>query len=409
MFDTDRWREIWSSITSNKLRTALSGLTIALALFVFITLYGLGNGLQNGFQQEFFKANSLNISVNGGTTTEPYNGFKQGRTIELDVKDFNFIQHSFPDEIKSIVSTIAKTDTIRNEANSGSYSITGVYPAYEGMINEKMTLGRFINQKDMDNQSKSIVIGRLVAQDFYPNQIAIGKYLQIGSSMYQIVGVFESADGGDNAERALYAPFTTFRTIYATDKVSSIIITPKDGMALSDISKLANAIEYNLKARHNVAPSDYGGVWVRNAADAMEDTNQFFVILTIIVFVIGGGSLIAGIVSIGNIMVFSVKERTKEIGIRKALGATPANVLALILQEAIMITIIFGAIGIALAALLVENIGDSLEEYFIYNPGVETNSLVMACIILFVAGTVSGLIPALNAARIKPIDALRDE
>lgn len=409
MFDSDRWREIWSSITSNKLRTALSGLTIALALFVFITLYGLGNGLQNGFQQEFFKANSLNITVNGGTTTEPYNGFKQGRTIELDIKDFDFIQHSFPDEIKSIVSTIAKSDTIRNEANSGSYSITGVYPEYEGMINEKVTLGRFVNQKDMENQSKSIVIGRLVAQDFYPNQVAIGKYLQIGSSVYQIVGVFESKDGGDNAERALYAPFSTFKTIYATDKVSSIIITPKDGMALSDISKLANAIEYNMKGRHNVAPSDYGGVWVRNAAETMEDTNQFFFILTIIVFIIGGGSLIAGIVSIGNIMVFSVKERTKEIGIRKALGATPFNVLALILQEAIMITIIFGAIGIALAALLVENIGDSLEEYFIYNPGVETNSLVMACIILFVAGTVSGLIPALNAARIKPIDALRDE
>ncbi|MDO3385931.1 ABC transporter permease, partial [Gilvimarinus sp. SDUM040013] len=125
-------------------------------------------------------------------TTEPYNGFKQGRTIELDVKDFDFIKHSFPDEIKSIVSTISKSDTIRNEANSGSYSITGVYPEYESMINENVTLGRFINKKDMENQSKSIVIGRLVAQDFFPNQIAIGKYLQLGSSMYQVVGVFES-------------------------------------------------------------------------------------------------------------------------------------------------------------------------------------------------------------------------
>ena len=190
MFDTDRWREIWSSISSNKLRTSLSGLTIALALFVFITLYGLGNGLQNGFQQEFFKANSLNISVNGGTTTEPYKGFKQGRTIELDIKDYHFIKNSFPDEIKYIVSTIDKMDTIRNEANSGSYSITGVYPEYESMINETVTSGRFINQKDMDNQAKSIVVGRLVAQDFIPNQVAIGKYLQIGETMYRILGVF---------------------------------------------------------------------------------------------------------------------------------------------------------------------------------------------------------------------------
>ena len=409
MFDVDRWREIWSSISSNKLRTSLSGLTIALALFVFITLYGLGNGLQNGFQKQFFKSNSLNISVSGGTTTEPYKGFKQGRTIDLDVKDYNFIKNSFSDQIKYVIATIAKSDTIRNNSNSGSYSITGVYPEYESMINEEISLGRFINNKDMDNQAKSIVVGRLVAQDFFPNQIAIGKYLQVGKSMYQIVGVFESADGGDNADRALYAPFTTFRTVYATDKVSSIIITPKDGMSLPDISKLADAIDVNMKGRHNVSPEDYGGLRVRNAAEAMEDTNQFFLILTIIVFIIGGGSLIAGIVSIGNIMVFTVKERTKEIGIRKALGATPWSVLSLILQESILITIIFGAVGIALAALVVENIGDSLEEYFIYNPGVETNSLVMACIILFVAGTVSGLIPALNAARIKPIDALRDE
>ena len=409
MFDIDRWREIWSSISSNKLRTALSGLTIALALFVFITLYGLGNGLQNGFQKQFFKANSLNITLSGGTTSVPYNGYKQGRTIELDLNDFNFIEKSFPDQIKSVVSTIAKTDTIRNEVNSGSYSITGVYPQYENMINEEVTSGRFINQKDMNNQAKSIVIGRLVVQDFFPNQIPLGKYLQVGNAMYQVVGVFKSKDGGDNAERALYTPFSTFKIIYATDKVSSIIVTPKDGLGLSEISDLAKTIEYNMRIRHNVAASDYSGLWVRNAAEDMEQTNQFFVILTVIVLVIGGGSLIAGIVSIGNIMIFSVKERTKEIGIRKALGATPFNVLSLILQEAILITIIFGILGIALASLVVENIGDSLEEYFIFNPGVEMKSLIVASVILFVSGTISGLIPALSAARIKPIDALRDE
>jgi len=277
------------------------------------------------------------------------------------------------------------------------------------MINEEVTSGRFINQKDMNNQAKSIVIGRLVAQDFFPNQIPLGKYLQVGNAMYQVVGVFKSKDGGDNAERALYTPFSTFKIIYATDKVSSIIVTPKDGLGLSEISDLAKTIEYNMRIRHNVAASDYSGLWVRNAAEDMEQTNQFFVILTVIVLVIGGGSLIAGIVSIGNIMIFSVKERTKEIGIRKALGATPFNVLSLILQEAILITIIFGILGIALASLVVENIGDSLEEYFIFNPGVEMKSLIVASVILFVSGTISGLIPALSAARIKPIDALRDE
>lgn len=408
MFDIDRWSEIWASISSNKLRTSLSGLTIALALFVFITLFGLGNGLQNGFQSQFFNANSLNISISGGRTSESYRGYTKGRDITLKERDLTFIQHSFPDQIKYAVATIAKSDTVRNGNNSGTYSITGVPPDYEFTINEKVTLGRFINEKDIKNQAKSIVVGRLVAQDFFPGQIAIGQSLQIGQGVYQIVGIFESADGGDNAERAIYAPYSTFKTIYATDEVSSIVITPKENLSLGDIKKLATAIDYNLKNRYNISPNDYSGLRVRNFAEAMEETDQFFFILTVIVFIIGGGSLIAGVVSIGNIMVFSVKERTKEIGIRKALGATPASILTLIMQEAIVITLFFGAIGIMMATILVENIGDSLEEYFIFNPGVDSKSLVLATVILFVAGTVSGMLPALRAARIKPIDALRD-
>lgn len=409
MFDIDRWSEIWASISNNKLRTSLSGLTIALALFVFITLFGLGNGLQNGFQSQFFSANSLNITISGGTTSESFNGFKKGRTITLKEADYIFIKNSFPDQIKYIVGTIDKSDTVRSENNSGSYSVSGVLPEYVEMINEEMTLGRFINEKDIKEQAKNVVVGRLVAQDFYPNQVAIGKYLQIGKGVYQIVGVFESKDGGDNAERKIYSPYSTFKTIYATDEVSQIVITPKDRLSLQEIKKLANTIETNLKSRQNIAPNDYSGLYVRNAAEAMDETNNFFFALTLIVFVIGGGSLIAGIVSIGNIMVFSVKERTKEIGIRKALGATPLSVLTLIMQEAIIITLVFGSIGILAAILIVESIGDSLEEYFIFNPGVDSKSLVLATIILFVAGTISGLIPALRAAKIKPIEALRDE
>ena len=408
MFDIDRWAEIWASISSNKLRTSLSGLTIALALFVFITLFGLGNGLQNGFQKNFFNANSLNITISGGTTSESYNGYTKGREIKLKDRDLYFIQKSFPKQIKYAVANIVKSDTVRNEVNSGTYSVTGVFPEYENIINEKVIEGRFINDKDMTNITKSIVIGRLVAKDFFPNQIAVGNYLQIGKGVYQVVGIFESADGGDNAERAIYTPFSTFKVIYATDDVSSIIITPKDNLDLEEINNLANTIEYNLKKRYNVAPNDYSGIFVRNAAQDIEETNSFFYALTIIVFIIGGGSLIAGIVSIGNIMVFSVKERTNEIGVRKALGATPLSVLTLIMQEAIIITLLFGAIGIGLATLLVENIGDALADYFIVDPGVDSKSLILATIILFIAGTISGLIPALRAARIKPIEALRD-
>ncbi len=188
----------------------------------------------------------------------------------------------------------------------------------------------------------------------------------------------------------------------------SITIAPKDGSS-NALKEFSDELKNDLKARHKVSPTDPTGIRIWDAAEQMSNTNAFFFVLSIIVFVIGGGSLIAGIVSIGNIMVFSVKERTKEIGIRKALGASPFHIISLIMQEAIVITLLFGVIGIVSATLLVENINESLIDYFIYNPGVSTASLVLACVILFVAGFLAGFIPARYAAKIKPIDALRDE
>ncbi|MGB7499937.1 MAG: FtsX-like permease family protein, partial [Moheibacter sp.] len=206
-----------------------------------------------------------------------------------------------------------------------------------------------------------------------------------------------------------YVPITTLQTIYGTDELPSITIAPKDGMSTADLGQFAEDLRSDLKSRHTVSQTDEGGIRVWDSSEQMSNTNAFFFVLTIIVFVIGGGSLIAGVVSIGNIMVFSVKERTKEIGIRKALGATPYNIITLVMQEAVMITLLFGVIGIVAATLLVENINHGLDDYFIYDPGVSTGSLVMACVILFFAGFLAGFLPARYAAKIKPIDALRDE
>src|SRR5690606_21013517 len=221
--------------------------------------------------------------------------------------------------------------------------------------------------------------------------------------------VFSSISNDDREERMIYVPVTTLQTIYGTDDLPSITVAPKDGMSTAELAEFSADVKRDLKGRHQVSPTDPSGIRIWDSSEQMSSTNAFFLVLTIIVFVIGGGSLVAGIVSIGNIMVFSVKERTKEIGIRKALGATPFNIITLIMQEAIMITLIFGVIGILLATLLVENINESLVDYFIYNPGVSTESLVVACLILFFAGFFAGFIPARYAAKIKPIDALRDD
>ncbi len=408
MFDLDRWREIWNSISSNKLRTFLSGFTIALALFVFITLSGLGQGLQNGFQSEFFNANSLNIRLSGGRTTVSYKGFQEGREIQFENDDYEYIKSSFPSFIQYIKSTFNQSLIVRYGSESGSYSISATQPSYADMTEDTLTKGRNLEQKDLDQLAKVVVIGQLVVSDLFKNEDPIGKFLQIDGSMYQVIGVYNSEDG-DDAERVLYVPLTTLQVVYGTQDIDQIEITPIDDLSIENIGTLTNTITAALKTRHQVSPSDQRGIRIRNGAEEMSDTNAFLFVITIIVFFIGFGSLVAGIVSIGNIMVFTVKERTKEIGIRKALGATPRNITSLILQEAMTVTIISGYIGIVLATFLVNNIEDDLKDFFIKSPRIEPFVLVVATSILFVAGLVAGWIPARRASKIKPIVALRDD
>ncbi|HUH36065.1 MAG TPA: ABC transporter permease [Moheibacter sp.] len=409
MFDIDRWREIWTSIASNKLRTILSGFTISLALFVFIILFGMGNGLQNGFQKEFFQAGAMNMYIFGTQTSETYAGYQKGRQIKLKNNDFDYLLKHHSDNIQYISGEYDQQLLVKYGGESGNYSLKGVNQSFFNMLNIELDKGRYLNDEDLKSQKKTAVVGRMVLKDLVEGKEMLGQYINIGTGMYEIVGVFSSKTNDDREERMIYVPISTLQTIYGTDELPSITIAPKEGLSTQALADFSAAIKTDLKARHKVSPTDQAGIRVWDAAEQMSNTNAFFFVLTIIVFVIGGGSLIAGIVSIGNIMVFSVKERTKEIGIRKALGATPFHIITLIMQEAIMITLIFGVLGIVLATLLVENINESLVDYFIYNPGVSTGSLVMACLILFFAGFFAGFLPARYAAKIKPIDALRDE
>ena len=409
MFDLDRWREIWASIASNKLRTILSGFTISLALFVFIVLFGMGNGLQNGFQKEFFQAGALNMYIFGTQTSESYAGYQKGRNIILENEDLNYILENYSDRIKYISGEYDQQLMVKFGGESGSYSVKGVNSDYIHMVNNQLDKGRFLSDDDLKSQTKSVVLGRMVIEDLMKGADPIGKYINIGSGMYEIVGIFSSKSNDDREERMIFVPLTTLQTIYGTKDLPTITVAPKDGLSTSALGEFADDLRSDLKSRHKVSPTDPSGIRIWDSSQQMSDTNAFFFVLTIIVFFIGGGSLVAGVVSIGNIMVFSVKERTKEIGIRKALGATPYKIITLIMQEAVMITLLFGVIGILLATLLVENINEGLVDYFIYDPGVSTVSLVMACVILFVAGFLAGFLPARYAAKIKPIDALRDD
>ena len=269
---------------------------------------------------------------------------------------------------------------------------------------------RFLNEDDIKDKRKYVVIGRLVAEDLFKNEDPIGKYIFGGNHSWKVIGVFQ-VEGGDNEERMIYVPYTTLQKIKKnTDELDQIILIYNSEMDYSESVKLESRLEKFIKKNKFISPQDNRGIYISNTSEELQERKKFASVLQIIVSFIGIGTLIAGIIGISNIMVFVVKERTKEIGIRKALGATPKNIVSIILQESIFITTISGYTGLIFAFAVLKLIGNTLQEnYFITNPSIDTLNAIFATILLIVFGAIAGYLPARKAARIKPIIALRDE
>ncbi|MDA9187625.1 ABC transporter permease [Flavobacteriaceae bacterium] len=409
MFNRDRWREIFDTISKNKLRTFLSGFTVALGIFIFIILFGLGNGLKNTFQEFFLDDASNTIFIYPGKTSEPYKGFKANRRIEFKNEDLKEIDENFAFFIEYLTPRITRSALTRYKNESNTYPTRAVAPGHQFIEKTILMKGRYINPSDLEEKKKSAVIGRLVAKDLFKGEDPIGKYINIGTIAFKVIGVFQD-DGGDNEERNIYIPYTTRQLIEkSNDKVDQIIVTFRKELGHAGALALEKSLKNYFKEKKSIAPSDPNGVYFQNLTDDLKQSQQFAVVLQLIVSFVGLGTLIAGIIGISNIMVFVVKERTKELGIRKALGATPISVIQMILQESVFITAISGYIGLFLGILVLENIGLTLEEYFIKNPFIDFGTAFAATLVLIIFGAVAGYIPAKRASRIKPIVALRDE
>ena len=409
MFNRDRWREIFETISKNKLRTFLSGFTVALGIFIFIILFGLGNGLKNTFQEFFLDDASNTIFIYPGKTSEPYKGFKANRRIEFKNEDLKEIDENFTFFIEYLTPRITRSALTRYKNESNTYPTRAVAPGHQFIEKTILMKGRYINPSDLEEKKKSAVIGRLVAKDLFKGEDPIGKYINIGTIAFKVIGVFQD-DGGDNEERNIYIPYTTRQLIEkSNDKVDQIIVTFRKELGHAGALALEKSLKNYFKEKKSIAPSDPNGVYFQNLTDDLKQSQQFAVVLQLIVSFVGLGTLIAGIIGISNIMVFVVKERTKELGIRKALGATPISVIQMILQESVFITTISGYIGLFLGILVLENIGLTLEEYFIKNPFIDFGTAFAATLVLIIFGAVAGYIPAKRASSIKPIVALRDE
>lgn len=409
MFSSDNWQEIFQTIKKNKLRTFLSGFTITLGLLIFITLLGLGNGLKNSFNQFFMDDATNTMFVFPGRTSMPYKGFNVNRVIQFKNDDLADIQKNFPFYLEYITPRIFRNGTVTFNNESNSYSYVGVGPAHQ--ISEKtiMMKGRYLNDLDIKEKTKYAVIGRLVKKDLFKDENALGEHVIINNTAYKVIGVFQD-EGGDNEERRIYVPYTTLQLIEKnTDNINQIVLAYKPELGYAGAMLFEEKLTKFLKEKHEIAPDDQSGVFIRNIADNMNDNQQLSGVLTLIVTFVGIGTLIAGVIGISNIMVFVIKERTKEIGVRKALGATPFSIITMILQESIFITLIAGYVGLFLGIFVLKMIGDKLEDYFILNPYIDLGTAITATIILILFGALAGYVPAKRAARIQPIVALRDE
>ena len=414
--------EILTTIKHNRLRTALTGFSVAWGIFILIVLLGAGNGLINASMGNHnrFLANSM--VVYGGQTSKAYDGLNEGRTIELNDKDLNITEKGFAENIESVGAELdASGQTLVYEGNyTSNINISGVYPNDVDINKRTMLCGRFINALDLHDRRKSVVISSNMAKELLPQSplSMLGRTIKTADLAFSVVGIYESEKNsmGNDA----FIPFTTFRAIYNKgDKTGNIVFSFK-GIKTDEANEaFENAYRSRINKNHRAAPEDENAIWIWNRFTMNQQMSTATDIIRLALWIIGILTLISGIVGVSNIMLITVKERTHEFGIRKAIGAKPWSILRLIMAESIVITTFFGYIGMILgiaanqymdATIGKTQVDNGLFSAQIFvNPTVGIDICVKATLLMIVAGTIAGLIPARKAAKIRPIEALRAE
>jgi len=410
MFNIDKWQEIFHSILQNKLRTFLTSFSVAWGIFMLVIMLGSVNGLENGLNESFRDDAVNSIWVYSGQTSKPYKGLQAGRNIQFTNEDYDELTR----EVVGVEHSTARffirgRTTITYEKQSDNFAIRCVHPGHQYIENTLMSKGRYINPTDLENTRKVAVIGDKVEDALFKGAEGIGKYIRVNKIPFKVVGVF--TDEGNEREREIvYLPITTAqKTFNGQNRIGQLMIASKEE-DLKLAEKMSEDVRQRLAQRHSFDVEDERAIYVRNNMENFKRIINLFLAFDILVYIVGIGTILIGVVGISNIMMVVVKERTKEIGVRKALGATPASIVGLILQESVFITSIAGYIGLLAGVGLLETIAYFVtDNEFFLNPEVSLPVVLFAMGFLVVAGTIAGLFPALRAASIEPIEALRDE
>lgn len=408
MFSRDSWEEIFATIRKNKLRTFLTSFSVAWGIFMLIILLGSGTGIRNGVIDEFKDDANNSIWLFSGRTSMPHKGLKPGRSIQFTNDEYDRTKKM--DEVDHISSRYGVWGATVNQGKEyGNYSIRSTHPGHQYLENTIITKGRFLNELDLEDRKKVIVISELIQKDLFPEtNDAMGKYLNVNGIPFKVVGIYID-EGSESEMRILYIPITTGQTVFnGSNKIDQYMFTVGDA-TLEESKAIAEEVRQDLARVHNFNPEDQRAVFVRNLMENMKTYTDLLDNIRIFIWVIGIGTILAGIVGVSNIMLIVVKERTKEIGIRKALGASPLSIIGMILHESIFITSISGFVGLLASLSLLELVGPQVKSEYFLNPEVDFSVAITTLVLLVLAGAIAGFFPAYRAAKIKPIVALRDE
>lgn len=413
MFDIDKWQEILYTIRKNKLRTALTAFSVSWGIFMLIILLGSGSGLQNGAEYQFRDDAINSIWISPGQTSIPYNGMKPGRRIQLTNEDYEMILRQPGVEHLTGRFYLSGEYTVRYKDKYSSFNVRACHPAHQYLEKSIVVKGRYLNDFDLQEKRKVACIGTVIADVLFEKEDPIGKYIDINRVKYKIVGVYED-EGGEGELRTIYIPITTGQMAYnGGNRINQMMFTVGDA-SVEESKKIEANVTSLLSQKHNFSLEDKRAMRINNGVENFKRFQDVFTGIRIFIWVVGIGTIIAGIVGVSNIMLIVVKERTREIGVRKALGATPNSIIGLILQEAIVITTVAGYLGLIAGIGLLEGINYlmvsmNVQAEFFKNPTVDLNTAISATLLLVFAGALAGYFPARRAAKVNPIEALRDE